>query len=114
MKCINCNSDIISKNGNSEVILTCPNCGWQAATTVIAEIMNDSTNYSISIEKKEQTDLDEIKWLSNLVKINVLESRKLLLNGGLLFEGQAIEIDKIRVALKERQIEFFIEPEYKY
>lgn len=94
--------------------IRCTNCEWCIVTTYIEPIRADITLYTLSIDKIDNADLDQLRTVSKLLGVNYLEARKLLQNGDAKLVDQAVEIQKYKMLLNSKNITFNIYPDFQY
>lgn len=94
--------------------IRCTNCEWCIVTTYIEPIRADTTLYTLSIDKIDNADLDQLRTVSKLLGVNYLEARKLLQNGDAKLVDQAVEIQKYKMLLNSKNITFNIYPDFQY
>ena len=113
-KCPICGRDMIKIVDGSALNFKCNNCGYGEATTIAEGIEWDSKEYEINIIIGNDVTIEKIKALSKISSLNYFECKSILLQGGLLTKGRAIEIrDKIKM-LEKNDINYSITPEYSY
>lgn len=114
MRCPRCKMETVTESEKSEIIIKCPTCGWFAVTTYMSEIDDDIKKYSIIIAPNNSIDKDLIKLVSEISGMNVLESRNLLINGGVMIKEYAVKIKEIAIMLDIAGIIYHIDPEFPY
>lgn len=114
MKCIECGHELSSTTNKSETIIKCENCGWTAVTTNMDEIFDDLTKYSIIISNNNVVDKEILIEFSKISGQNIICSKKILNEGGIMMSDIATEIKKIIEKLEIMGIEFSIEPPFPY
>lgn len=118
MKCIKCgyktNSESISAGYVTEIVVKCPNCGWTVVTTEMMDIVNDLTKYNIVIDLGNAVEKENMRMISKVSGYNILESKKLLTDGGIMLSEFAINIIDIIPQLDITNIKYHIEPEFPY
>ena len=113
-KCPNCGKELKIVIDGSAKNFTCDYCGYSFATSITEGIEWDSKEYIIILEKDNTADLNQIKTISKLSQYNFIESKKLLINGGVLNKGRAVYIKQIIQKLKDAGIKFLVTPEFLY
>ena len=99
---------------NSLMGIRCTNCEWCIVTTYTEPIRADTTLYTLSIDKIDSPDLDQLRTVSKLLGVNYLESRKLLQNGKARLVDRAVEIQEYKLLLNLKNITFNIYPDFAY
>ena len=94
--------------------IRCTNCEWCIVTTYTEPIRADTTLYTLSIDKIDNADLDQLRTVSKLLGVNYLEARKLLQNGDAKMVNQAVETQKYKLLLNSKNITFNIYPDFQY
>lgn len=113
-KCPNCGKELKVVIEGTAKNFTCKYCGYSFATSVTEGIEWDSKEYTIILERNNKTTLNQIKMISQLSSYNFIESKNLLINGGILNSGRAIYVKKVIKKLKEEDIKFSVIPEFVY
>jgi len=118
MKCQECGFELISESNLSgfitEIVMKCPNCGWTAVTTEIADIADDLTKYNIIIDSGNIAEIEKMRMISKVSGHNILESKKILTDGGIMLSEFAVNIIDIIPQLDIMNIRYHIEPEFPY
>jgi len=112
--CPECGAEMDVVYDKPALNLTCPNCSCKMATTKWEEIDLDDTKYKMFLIKIENPSIDQIKFISKFTGLNFITSKDLLNNGGLVFEGSAIEVLEKKKNLTQENIIFSIDPLFKY
>lgn len=113
-KCPNCGNELKITKSGSLMSVECSFCNYSFATTCSEGIEWDDSNYKIIIKEANDTNIENIKVISNITSLNFLESKKLLINGGDLFEGKAFEIEDKINTLNKNKINFYTLPNFPY
>ena len=113
-KCPNCGKELKIVIDGSAKNFSCEYCGYSFATSITEGIEWDSKEYTIILEKDNIANLIHVKTISKLSSYNFIESKNLLLNGGILNKGRAIYIKEIIQKLKNLDIKFRVTPELIY
>lgn len=118
MKCQECGFELISETNISgfvtEIVMKCPNCGWLAVTAEMADIVDDLTKYNIVIDSGNIVEKESMRTISKVSGHNILESKKILTDGGIMISEYAINIIDIIPQLDIAKIKYHIEPEFPY
>ena len=118
MKCLECGFDLKSESNSSdtitEIVIRCPNCGWTAVTTTMFDIVDDLTKYTIVIDSGNDAEKETMKKISKLSGHNILESKKILTDGGVMLSDYAIDIVDIIPQLDLMGIKYHIDPKFPY
>lgn len=83
---------MIETIAGSSLNYKCKHCGYAYSTTIATGIEWDFNDYIITIEKNTSVDINQIKTVSKIFTLNFIESKKILLNGGTLASGSAINV----------------------
>ena len=94
--------------------LICPQCGCKIATTRWEAIDIDPIDYEIIIAKHHNPTMDQIKVISKQTGENFINSKKMLLDGGSYFKGNANAIKEKKYFLDISNIQYSISPNYPY
>jgi hypothetical protein len=114
-KCEKCGSDTEYRIEGSTEGLFCTKCDWAIVTTHIPKIAQDITRYKVFLSSADFKNKDHVKTVSIVANKNFVQARKMIQESRpLLFEGEAIEVDKVRDALKSVGVKYEIEPIFPY
>ena len=113
-KCPICGKEMITKIDGSALNYDCPNCGYGEATTIAEGIEWDCQEYSIFIEKMDDVKIKQIKCVAKNTGLNYIQSKKMLLEGGLYIKDKAIIIKQRLEELKKIKIKYIISPDFPY
>jgi Na+-translocating ferredoxin:NAD+ oxidoreductase RNF subunit RnfB len=113
-KCPNCGYELHETIIGSSLSCKCEHCGYAYCTTIAEGIEWDSRDYTIIIQRDNSATLNQIKMISSVSSLNFLESKKLLLSGGILLKDRATNIKSKIDKLSEVNIKFNVTPEFKY
>lgn len=94
--------------------LTCPKCGCKIATTRWDDIDLDDTIYKIIAKPTNDINIDKIKLISELTGLNYIQSKDLLIKGGMIDNCKAIEVESICNRLNENKIDYDINPKFPW
>ena len=114
MKCLCCGTDMICKIEGHCLSWTCPNCGDGVATSHFEPIEVDQTQYSLMVEQIADPTKEQIKLISQILNVNFLETRKLLIDGKASVSEKAETIQETASTLKKNHISFLISPDFPY
>ena len=123
--CEVCGSEMIDRSTEYTTCMECPKCGWGWATTNIAPMAEDETDYEIWLSPGNEASTANVKLIAEIAGINYLESRKLICHEtpvllykahnesiSSLYKAQRVQI--IAAKLKAAKMVFFIIPEFPY
>ena len=114
-KCEKCGSDTEYRIEGSTEGLFCTKCDWAIVTTHIPKIAQDITQYKVFLSAADFKNKHHLKAVSKVANRNLVQARKIMQERRpLLFEGEAIEVDKVRDALKSVGVKYEIEPDFPY
>lgn len=114
-KCEKCGSDAEYRIEGSTEGLFCTKCDWAIVTTYIPNIAQDITKYKVFLSAADFKNKDHIKVVSMVSNKNLLQARKMIQEKKpVLFEGEAIEVDKVRNALNSVGVKYEIDPTFPY
>jgi len=112
--CPDCGTEMNIVYEKPALNLTCPKCGCKIATSKWDEIDLDDTKYNIVINTVQNPSIEQIKIISKITGNNFIKSKSLLQNGGLVFEGFAIDVLEKEKELNQQNISYSIKPFFKY
>lgn len=93
----------------------CPFCGWSVVTTYVPEIYADATVYSLYITNRSEINVDKIKLLSEIAKVNFLTSRQMLEGKEVcVLKAKAPEMKERIDKLQKLEIDFMVRPMFRY
>ena len=114
-RCENCGSETEYRIEGSTEGLFCTKCDWAVLTTYIPKIAQDITQYKVFLSSADFKNKEHVKVVSKIANKNLLQARKMIQeNRPILFEGEAVEVDKVRDALKSVGVKFEIKPNFPY
>ncbi len=114
-KCEECGADSEYRVEGSTEGFFCTQCDWALVTTRISEIAQDVTKYKMYLLSADTGNKEQVKALSEFANLNFLQARKLTeKERALIFEGEALEVDKARSVFNQLSIEYEIEPKFPY
>ncbi|MDD6276056.1 MAG: hypothetical protein PUB20_04455 [Clostridia bacterium] len=114
MKCLTCGTDMVCNIDGHCLSWKCPNCGDGIATSYFEPIELDQAEYSIIIEKVEEPVMEQIKITSQILNVNYITTRKLLIEGDAIFKGKAIPVQNSAAILNRNNLKFSITPDFPY
>lgn len=114
MKCLSCGTDMICKIEGHCLSWNCPNCGDGVATSHFEPIEVDQTKYTLTIMKIALPTKEEIRLTSQILNVNFLLARRLLIDGTAELSERAQVIQKAASSLKDSNIPFSICPSFPY
>lgn len=113
--CPECGKELFSEIKGHSLTILCKNCDWRVATSYFSPIERDTTSYCLYVEKGQLLTVDQLRVICRQCKLNYLQLRKAMKDSDyLLYEGQAVELFKIKKELLEQKIKFFIMPDFDY
>lgn len=93
----------------------CPVCGWNIITTYIEEINTDETEYSLYIKKVTEIDAEKIKFVAKTANVNFVIAKQMLeKNEACILKAKAPKIKSVIAKLQESNIDFSVNPSFKY
>lgn len=93
----------------------CPVCGWNIITTYIDEINADETEYSLYIEKVTEVDAEKIKFVAKTANVNFAIAKQMLeKKETCILKAKAPKIKAVIAKLQELDIDFSVNPSFKY
>ncbi len=114
MNCEQCGSELKNFKEGSAQGLRCANCGWSIVTTNLSGIKLDEAKYEVSCSANYH-DEAHVRAVSEVTGYNFLMSRKALQKGRFtVFNGQAVEVLRIRNILISAGLECVIDPDFKW
>lgn len=114
MKCKKCNAEMVYfKDGNS-CGWNCPKCGNGFVTSFIDDLQADESIYTIILKGNESETVENLKVISKIASISILEAKKLGSSGGMLFKGKAVDVKDKIILLDQHEINYDVDPEFPY
>lgn len=93
----------------------CPVCGWNIITTYIEEINTDETEYSLYIKKVTEIDAEKIKFVAKTANVNFVIAKQMLeKKEACILKAKAPKIKSVIAKLQELNIDFSVNPSFKY
>lgn len=93
----------------------CPVCGWNIITTYIEEINTDETEYSLYIKKVTEIDAEKIKFVAKTANVNFVIAKQMLGKKEVcILKAKAPKIKSVIAKLQELNIDFSVNPSFKY
>ncbi len=112
--CPECNSEMVAEYNKPALTLTCPKCGCKIATTKWDDIDVDPNIYKIIVMPNNDESIESIKIISKLTGKNFKESKELLKNGFVIFEGYANFIKEKISLISNTLVKYEITPHFPY
>lgn len=95
--------------------LKCPKCKEaKVVTSYFSVLSQDDTIYKITLLPNNDFDINDIKTVAHAANCNYVQAKKILLNGGVVIEGEARNIHKIILEFMLENIKFVITPDYPH
>lgn len=114
MLCEKCNTEMIYfKEGNS-CGWNCPKCGNGVITTFVDDIQLDENNYTVTLGENESPTAEELKTISKIASISILDAKKLASAGGVLIEAKAPSVKECLSKLKNTSLSYEVSPAFPY
>ena len=114
-KCPKCGKKLLMRIEGSTQIIECSSCSYSVATSFLDPIYEDEQEYTIILDKYSSPDRKGYSSLAKITGINVIGVKRLIENvPAILFTGKAPEIKIVIEKLKEIDIDYHIEPGFKY
>ena len=113
-RCPECGTIMLEEYEKPALNLTCPKCGCKIATTRWEAIDIDTVDYEIIIAKHDSPTMEQIKFISKQTGENFINSKKMLIEGGNYYKGNAKVIKEKKDSLDNNNIQYSISPEYPY
>ena len=93
----------------------CPVCGWNIITTYIEEINTDETEYILYIKKVTKIDAEKIKFVAKTANVNFVIAKQMLeKKEACILKAKAPRIKSVIAKLQELNIDFSVNPSFKY
>lgn len=93
----------------------CPVCGWNILTTYIDEINTDETEYSLYIKKVTEIDAEKIKFVAKTANVNFVIAKQMIeKKEACILKAKASNIKSVIAKLQELNIDFSVNPSFKY
>ena len=93
----------------------CAVCGWSVVTTYIEDIYCDATEYSLYIKNVSEIDIEKIRLVAKFAHVNFLTAKELLEKEEVcILKAQAPEMKDAVSKLQDQDIEFYVDPLFKY
>lgn len=112
--CPKCGCKMKATYNKPALNLICPKCGFKIATTKWEEIDLDDTKYQIQLISVSEPTIEQIKCISKFTGSNFITSKTMLKNGSIIYEGFASDISEKKLILEFNNIQFSINPFFKY
>lgn len=116
MICEKCKAEMDYSIEGSVQGLRCPLCGsWGLITTYMEEIYVDYTEYSLYIRKGSEINIEKIKCVAKIAKVNFLAAKRMLEEKEVcILKARAPEIKVAIAKLQDLSIDFIVNPLFKY
>ena len=114
MRCEKCDSEMNYFQENQTCGWTCPQCGNSIATTYVSDLQLDETLYTLTLKPTDSASASDLKMLSKLSGLSILEARRLAFNGGTITTGKAKLVKEYRDKIELTGLKYDISPEFKY
>jgi len=93
----------------------CPVCGWNIITTYIDKINTDETEYSLYIKNVTEIDTEKIKFVAKTTNVNSVIAKQMLEKKEVcILKAKAPKIKAVIAKLQELDIDFDVNPSFKY
>lgn len=114
--CPQCGSAIELRREGSTQGMFCTRCEWSVVTTVLPDILRDTSTYTVKVTQGDFRDDRHLKAVAQLAGVNMLASRKLLQQSGgfVVATGSAREIAAARDELVSVGLGVSIEPPFPW
>ena len=110
--CEKCGSEMVALNESYSVGMECPNCGWGWVTTVVDPLFEDTTVYTIVLQKGNPSTKAVLKAISLVTGLNYLQIRDIIDEAPVsLVEGKAPAILKKCEQLERGSVKYQVVPE---
>ena len=95
--------------------MTCPNCGWGWATSFIDPILDDPTEYVITLLDGNTTIKETLKTVAKLANCNLIQAKRLIENAPAeIMRSKAPEIKEAMRVLEADALHFSVAPSFPY
>lgn len=95
--------------------MTCPQCGWGWATSPYSPMLEDETDYSVTLLAGNSKSEDVIKVISHITGQNYLSARKMIDTAPVkIISGRANQIKDYIKELDFASIQYETDPEFPY
>ncbi len=114
--CPQCGSAIEPRREGSTQGLFCTNCEWSVVTTVLPNILRDTSTYAVKVTLGDFRNERHLKAVAQVAGVNMLASRKLLQQSEsfVVATGSARKIAAARDELVSAGLGFSIEPPFPW
>lgn len=114
-KCPNCGNELISDIIGSTLLVRCSKCDFNIATTHLDSIFEDENIYEIYLSDGNKITKENYFLVQSLTNMNMPQILKLFENTPyLLFKGHASEVKELKDQLDEKNIKYYIKPDFPY
>lgn len=116
MTCPECGGTVKARiQGQKTYVISCISCEWSVATTSISSLEEDTTIYTLYLEKDQQLHFEQLLVVAKISGMNVLQVKKACdASEYLIFKGLATEVLAVKEKLEEQQIGFIVVPTFDY
>jgi hypothetical protein len=114
--CPQCGSAIELRHEGSTQGLFCTNCEWSVVTTVLPDILRDTSSYTVKVTQGDFKNDHHLKVVAQLAGVNMLASRRMLQQSEsfVVATGSARKIAAARDALLSAGLGIAIEPPFPW
>lgn len=114
--CPQCGGALEPRREGSTQGLFCMNCEWSVVTTVLPDILRDTSTYTVKVTQGDFKNDHHLKAVAQLAGVNMLTSRKLLQQSEsfVVATGSARKIAAARDTLLSAGLGFAIEPPFPW
>lgn len=113
--CEKCGGVMEARQEGSTQGLYCTKCDWSVVTTHIPEIKLDTTMYEVRISHGDYRNDQHVKAVAHVAGVNFLVARKLLQDTQpIVFNGEAVDVVRVREILVAVGMTCIISPEFRW
>ena len=123
--CEKCGSEMIDRSSGNSIWVECPKCGWGWATTTYDPSLDDETAYEIWLHPGNFQSPEVLRLIAGIAGVNLLQAKKMLnteepimlykaYNETASSQSRVQKIQNIAKRLIQKNISFFIVPDFKY
>lgn len=95
--------------------MTCPKCGWGWATSFIDPILEDSTEYVITLLEDNTAIKGTLKAVAKLANCNLIQAKRLIESAPTeIVRGKASEVKEAIRVLEAEALHFTVTPSFPY
>ena len=111
--CEKCGAEMQPIDPNLHCGMTCPQCGWGWATSPYDPLLEDETEYFVTLLAGNTKSKEVIKALSQLTGQNYLKAKKMIDDAPVnVFTGKAFQVKRFIEELDLASIQYEINPEF--